>query len=228
MIFFSCNSRSHPSSLGSRLEQIMTNLLGQMLSQYTIILDRLRPPTLQWKRPVIRAVNHLLKIVNHGSVNPNVIAGHIPFIDHVSTLIDTPTFYNQLRDTLSNPETHLIHIAVSLIANYINEPTVLAHIKQKNVTSSFLRFTSAKYEPLVYNVYTILAHTTSEDDIKSMQNPGVLLSTVVNRLKMEMEKPSGNQHQVVQLLEVLKGSHCKTSSRDNRFLSLSLLRSGST
>lgn len=193
----------------------MTSFLSQMLSQYTIILDRIRPSTLQWKRPVIRAMNHLLKIVNHGSLNPKVMEGHIPFIDHILTLIDTPTLYNQLRDTLSNPETHLLHTAISVLANYIGEPTVLARIKQKNITSSFLRYTSAKYEPLVYNVYTILAQTTSEDDIKSMQNPGILLSTVVNRLRTEMGKPSGNQQQVVQLLEVLKGSSSETSSRDD-------------
>ena len=184
----------------------MTDLLTKMLPKYVTLLDQMKPMIQQWKRPTIRAVNYLFKIVNHGSVNSNVIAGYIPLIDHVLTLIDTPMFYNNLQDTISNPETHLIHTAVGLLANYINEPTVLAHIKQKRVTPLLLRFTSAKYEPLVYNVYIVLAHTTSEEDIKSMQNPGIILSTVVNRLKQEIEKKSDNQDQIIQLLEVLKGT----------------------
>lgn len=193
---------------------MMTDLLTKMLPKYVTILNQLKPSIQQWKRPVIRAVNYLFKIVNHGSINSNVIAGHIPIIDHVLTVINTPLFYNNPQETISNPETHLIHTVVSLLANYINQPTVLAHIKQQHVTSSLLRFTSAEYQPIVYNIYTVLAHTISEDDIKSMQNPGILLSTAVNRLQGEIEKKSDNQDQVIQLLQVLKGIHLRISFSD--------------
>jgi hypothetical protein len=126
-------------------------------------------------------------------------------IDHVLTIIDVPIFYNNIQNQSTHPETSLINTAVNLLVNYIGEPTVLAHIKQKKVTSSFMRLTSAKYGPLVDNINTLLAFTTSEDDIKSMKNPGTLLSTVVNGLKAEIGAKTINQDRVVQLIETLQG-----------------------
>jgi len=192
--------------LGSRLEEIMNNLLSTMLPKYTKILDKVISSVHQWKHPMIRAVNHLLQIINHGSINPNIISTHLSIIDHVLNIINVPTFYNKLEKKLSNPETNLINTAINLLVNYIGEPTVLAHVKQKKVTSSFLRFKSATYEPLVDNIYTLLGYTTSEDDIKSMQNPGILLSTVTKGLKAEMDGQSFNEDRVVQLIETLKGN----------------------
>jgi hypothetical protein len=192
-------------SLGSRLEQIMNSLLSKMLPTYTKILDKSILSVNQWEHSMMRAVNHLLQIINQGSVNPNIISTHLSIIDHVLTIVNVPIFYNKLKNKLSNPETNLINTAINLLANYIGEPAVLAHIKQKKVTTSFLRLTSAKYEPLVYNIYTLLSYITSEDDIKSMKNPGVLLSTVVNNLKDEMGEKTMNEDRIVQLIETLKG-----------------------
>lgn len=214
LIFVIIKSKFLFSFLGSRLEEIMNNLLSTMLPKYTKILDKVISSVHQWKHPMIRAVNHLLQIINHGSINPNIISTHLSIIDHVLNIINVPTFYNKLEKKLSNPETNLINTAINLLVNYIGEPTVLAHIKQKKVTSSFLRFKSAAYEPLVDNIYTLLGYTTSEDDIKSMQNPGILLSTVTKGLKTEMDGQSFNEDRVVQLIETLKGNKNKIIIKD--------------
>lgn len=177
-----------------------------MLPKYILLFDRTIPSVQKWKRPMLRAVNQLLKIVNHGSGNTKLISTHLPLIDHILKIIDVKKFHDNLRKKLSNPETNLINTAVSLLVNLIDEPIILNHIKQKNVASSFLRLTSAPYEPLVLNIYTLLAYTTSEEDIKSMQNPGALLSTVVKALKTSVDKKSNNQDRTVQLLETLKGN----------------------
>ena len=191
---------------GPRLDQTMANFLRTMLPKYTSILGRLISSVNQWTRPMMRSIGLLLQIVDQGSNNPNVISNHQPFIDYVLSIIDVPSFYNHLQELLSHPQTFLMYSAVSLLAHYIKEPTVLAHIKQKKITHAFLRLTTAKYEQLVFNASTILAQTTSEDDIKSMSNPGVLLSTVVKGLKTEMGKESADQSQVLQLIGTLKGN----------------------
>ncbi len=200
--------------LGSRLEETMKNLLSTMLPKYIIILDRLVPLANRWNHSTIRAVNQILKIVNHGSTNAKIVSEHLPFIDHVLKIIDVPKFYNNLQDRLSNRATSLINTAVSLLANMISEPTILAHIKQKQVTPLFLRLKSAPYEPIVYNIHTLLAYTTSEEDIKSMQNPGVLLATVVKALNIAVNQKSDNEHEVVQLLETLKGNKNQNNNKE--------------
>jgi hypothetical protein len=192
--------------LGSRLEKTMHNLLSTMLPKYILILDRLIPKAVHWNKGTIRAVTHMLQIVNHGETNDKIVSTHLPFIDHVLEIINVPTFYNNLQDTLSNRETNLINTAVNLLAKMASEPTILAHIKEKKVTSSFLRLTSAPYEPLVQNVNNLLSYTTSEEDIKSMDNPGTLISKVIASLQVEINNKSGNEDKIVQLLETLKGN----------------------
>jgi hypothetical protein len=193
-----------------------------MLPKYILLFDRTIPSVQKWKRPMLRAVNQLLKIVNHGSGNTKLISTHLPLIDHILKIIDVKKFHDNLRKKLSNPETNLINTAVSLLVNLIDEPIILNHIKQKNVASSFLRLTSAPYEPLVLNIYTLLAYTTSEEDIKSMQNPGALLSTVVKALKTSVDKKSNNQDRTVQLLETLKGNEKYNKNTEKIFFSLFL------
>jgi hypothetical protein len=87
----------------------------------------------------------------------------------------------------------------------ISEPAILAHIKQCQVADSFLRLTSCKYEPLVFNVYTLLAYTTREEDIKAMDNPGRLFNTIIESLKTTLNEKPENKTQIEQLLETLKG-----------------------
>ena len=176
-----------------------------MLPKYTKLLNQIMQSVHRWKHPMIRAVNHLLQIVNLGSNNPNIISTHLSFIDHVLNIVNVPTLYNNLDKKSSNPETNLISTAINLLVNYIGEPTVLAHIKPKNVTSYFLRLSSAQYQPLVDNISTLLAYTASEDDIKSMPNPGVLLTRAVDGLTAEMQKEPINEERAVELIETLKG-----------------------
>ncbi|CAF1444150.1 unnamed protein product [Adineta steineri] len=191
---------------GSRLEQITESLLSTMLPQYLTLFNELIPLIHQWKRSTMRSINYLIKIVKHGSINTTILADHLPFIDHILTLVDTPILYNKLTATTSKLETDLMHTIINFLANMISEPTILAYIKQKKMTASFLRLTSAQYSPLVYDAYTILAHTTTEADIKEMHNPDALLSTVTESLKnLVANQNSDNLQQTGQLLEILKG-----------------------
>ncbi|UJR21724.1 hypothetical protein I4U23_024801 [Adineta vaga] len=154
----------------------------------------------------MQAVNQLIKLINHGPSTSKLLATHLPIIDHVLTIVDTSLLYNKLVENLSNPETVLMNTAVHFLADMVNEPTILAHIKQKKLTSSFLRLISAPYEPLVHDIYAILALTTSEKDINEMQNPSLLLSPVVRSLKEAVfNYKSDDQTQVLQFLNTLKG-----------------------
>jgi hypothetical protein len=87
----------------------------------------------------------------------------------------------------------------------IGEPSILAHIKQSKVTGVFLRLTTCSYEPLVFNVYALLAHTTHEEDIKAMHNPGRLLATTIESLRAALNEKREKKSQIEQLLETLKG-----------------------
>jgi hypothetical protein len=159
----------------------------------------------------------MLKVVNHGPTNGKFVSDHLPFIDHILKILDVPKFHNSPLEKLSNRETNLINTAVSLLVNIIDEPKIITHIKQKHGSSSFLRLTSAQYEPLVNNVYTLLAYTITEDDIKSMHNPGILLSTIVKALQTTITEKPKNEDEIIQLLETLKGNENKIIMKNSFF-----------
>ncbi|CAF1145701.1 unnamed protein product [Rotaria sordida] len=190
---------------GPRSDQVINSLLSAMLPLYIDIFNKIIPQINEWTSSTFQAVNYLLKMVNHKSANIETIIEHLPFIDHILTLVNTPKLYNNLEETLSNPETRLIDTAASFLAKIMDEPTILSYIKQKNVTSSFLRLTSVRYQPLHYNIHQILSQITSEKDIKSMANPGSLLSSTVQSLKTVINENRHDETHVEQLLDTLKG-----------------------
>ncbi|CAF0891793.1 unnamed protein product [Rotaria sordida] len=194
---------------GSRLEQIMEKLLSTMLPQYAGLLDKVVPSAHNWKRSMIRSVQYLLKTINHGAnqfqINAKLVKKHLPLIDHVLTLLDEPIFYNNLQETLSNPETVFVDTASSFLVDMTSEPTILAEINRSHMTPAFLRLTSCEYEPLVRNVHTLIAYTTREEDIKEMRNPGQLLETIMKSLKTTLDQPMEDRSDQEKLFETLKG-----------------------
>jgi hypothetical protein len=196
--------------VGSRLEQTMENLLSTTLPRYAKLLNQLMLSVNQWERPMFRSVHYLLEVINHGAnqfqTNAKLVSGHLSLIDNVLKLVNEPILYNNLHETLSNLETALMHTAISFLVNMISEPSILAHIKQSQVTGIFLRLTTCLYEPLVLNVYALLAYTTHEDDIKAMHNPGRLFATIIKALKFAMGEAPNNKSHNEQLLETLKGN----------------------
>ena len=56
----------------------------------------------------------------------------------------------------------------------------------------------------------LLGHATSsrryKEDIKSMDNPGALLSKVTDALKTAIDTKPNNEDEIVQLLQTLKGN----------------------
>jgi hypothetical protein len=149
-------------------------------------------------------------MINHGAnqfqTNAKLVSGHLSLIDNVLKLVNEPILYNNLRETLSNVETTLMNTAISFLVNMISEPSILAHIKQSKVTGVFLRLTTCSYEPLVFNVYALLAYTMHEEDIKTMHNPGRLFTNIIKSLKMTMKEAQNNKSHKEQLLETLKGN----------------------
>jgi hypothetical protein len=187
----------------------MENLLSIMLPQYSQLLDQLVLSVHQWERSMLRSVHHLLDVINHGAnqfqTNAKLVSGHLSLIDNVLKLVNEPILYNNIHETLSNLETILMHTAISFLVNMISEPSILAHIKQSQVTGIFLRLTTCPYEPLVFNVYALLAYTTHEEDIKAMHNPGRLLATTIESLRIALNEKREKKAQTEQLLETLKG-----------------------
>ena len=211
---------------GSRRDKAMNELLVTMLPQYEQLLNRLMPSREQWSRPMIRAVNQIFRIVNHGlsdsTDNPKLLNDRLPLIDHALTLIDTSKFYGQVRKGPINVETSLVSTIVTFLDNLIHEPVLLEHIKAKQITTALLRLTESQCQPLVYN---LLAFTTNEESIKAMKNPGILLSKVVKSLKEAMAKGVDERNRTPELLEALKGNPFDVGEQDDHLL---LARSRST
>lgn len=193
---------------GSRLEQTMDDLLSNMLPQYAQLLDRSIVSIHHWKRSMIRTVDHLLQLINHGArqstTNAKHVSDHLSLIDNVLKLVNEPMLYSNLHETLSSPETSLMNTAISFLVNMISDSSILAHIKQAQVTHIFVRLTTCTYEPLVFNVYTLLAYITHEDDIRGLSNPGRLLTIAIQSLEKAIAENNEKTNQVEQLLETLK------------------------
>lgn len=187
----------------------MENLLSIMLPQYIQLFDKLVSTINEWKRTTIESVYYLLQIINHGAnyfqTNAKLMNSDLLFVDNVLKIVNEPILYNNLQQTLSNAETKLMNTAISFLETIIREPTILAHIKQRELTNVFLRLTSCQYEPLVFSVYALLARITREEDIKAMPNPGRLLAPIIESLNIAVRNTSDDEDHKLHLLEVLKG-----------------------
>ena len=95
-----------------------------MLPKYITILDKHIPQINQWKKPTFQAVNYILEMIDHEPTNAKIIAKHLPFLDQIFALIDSPTLYNHVEKTLSSPEITLIDTAVRLLVDLKNDPTI--------------------------------------------------------------------------------------------------------
>ena len=189
----------------------MESLLSTILPRYAQLLDQCILSVHQWERPMLRSVHHLLEMINHGAnqfqTNAKLVSSHLSLIDDVLKLVNEPILYNNIHQTLSDLETILMDTSISFLVNMISEPSILAHIKQSQVTGVFLRLTTCAYEPLVFNVYALLAYTTHEEDIKAMHNPGRLLATTIESLRVALNEKREKKAQIEQLLETLKGKN---------------------
>ena len=146
----------------------------------------------EWKKAMLRSMYHLMMMINHrsshtSSVTSTLVSEHLSLIDCVLKLVDAPILYNHLDGKSSNVETLLMNVVIDFLVNMINEPSILAHIKQARMAERFLRLTSCGDEQLVLNVHTLLAYTTHEEDIAAMPNAGQLLSIIVESLKKHTE-----------------------------------------
>ena len=170
---------------------------------------------------MIRGVNQLLKLLVHifdqlPSLK-SLMTNHWNLIDHILKLLDTPAFYNELGEKPSNPKTSLFHTALKLLVLLISNPSIAEHIKQKQVTETFLRLKSAAYPPLVQNVYNLLARVSSEADIKTMKDVNGLLTQVMRSLKENIDFDlTANAEQIHKSIETLKGIRQEGKNRQHR------------
>jgi hypothetical protein len=196
----------------------MSSLLTAMLPQYASLLAKVVPSAARWKRPMMRVILHLLTTIAHGSSSQSsttaqLVSGHLAVIDHVLRLVDEPTLYQSLGPSTSSSSststtslaTLVMETAIEFLVDMIGEPSILAHVKQRQATRSFLRLTTCEYEPVVLNAYSLLAYTTHEDDIKAMKDPGRLLSVIIGSLQSAVDRTPSNTTNIEQLLKTLKG-----------------------
>ncbi|CAF0826673.1 unnamed protein product [Adineta ricciae] len=194
---------------GSALEETMHTLLSTMLPHYVTMLDKAMPSCSHWSQSMIRCVDALLSMINHGTGefdnNVKLVSEHLPLIDHVLRLVDEASLYENISETLSNGETLLLNSAMRFLVIMKNESNILAHMKESHKTESFLRLTSCRYEGIVLNAYTLLAHATHEDDIKTIPNLNEILGKILQSLKSTLKEKSDKKSQTKQLLSILKG-----------------------
>ena len=190
---------------------MFTKLLSVVLPQYETLLAQVISSVDRWQRPMIRGVNQLLKLLFHifdqfPSLSSQM-TNRLTVIDHILKLLNTPALYEQLSEKLSNPKTSLVHTAVALLIDLIDDPIIAEHIKQKQVTEIFLRLKSAPYPPLVQDAYKILARVTSEADIKTMKDMTGLLAQVISSLRGNLNSDlTTNAEQIHKSIETLKGN----------------------
>ena len=182
----------------------MRKLLATMLPQYVILLEHHLPSVQQWRRPMMRSVVHLIQMINHGSYEHASLLG---IADQLLKLVETPTLQKNIRAHASNVETELMEVTIAALVKLVNHPSVLAHVKQAHATSPLLQLTTCEYEPLVLNVYSLLALTMNEEDIRTMPNAGRLLYVITDSLKTTLTRTPDNKTSIEQLLEILKGKH---------------------
>ena len=219
----------------------MSSLLTTMLPHYASLLGKFVPSASRWKRPMLRVILHLLTLIAHGSsrqssTTAQLVSRHLPVIDHVLRLVDEPTLYQSLGPSTSTSTSApslsalVMETAVEFLVDMIGEPSILAHVKQRQATRAFLRLTTCAYEPVVLNAYSLLAYTTHEEDIKAMKDPGRLLSVIIGSLQSAVSRTPSNTTNIEQLLKTLKGKgtpwsniRCRdmhvVSSRDFRSVS---------
>lgn len=182
-----------------------------MLPDYIQVLQKHVPFVQQWRKPMMRCVMHLMEMINHGLYEHasllNLIADHLPLIDQMMKLVETPMLQKNICANASNLETDLMHIVISFLVNMINSPSVLAYVKQARIAEKLLPLTSSLYEPLVLNVYSLLAFTMHEEDIEAMPNIGRLLYVIVDSLKKTLIRSPDNKASIEKLFETLKGKH---------------------
>ena len=151
---------------------------------------------------MIRCVDSLLSMINHGTSefdnNVKVVSEHLPLVDHVLRLVDEASLYENISETLSNGETLLLNSAMRFLVIMKNESNILAHMKESHKTESFLRLTSCRYEGIVLNAYTLLAHATHEDDIKTIPNLNEILGKILQSLKSTLKEKSDKKSQTKQ------------------------------
>lgn len=189
----------------------MSSLLTTMLPHYASLLGKVVPSASQWKRPMLRVILHLLTLIAHGSSRPSsstaqLVSRHLSVIDHVLRLVDEPTLYQSLGPSTSSLSSLVMETAVEFLVDMIGEPSILAHVKQRQATRSFLRLTTCENESVVLNAYSLLAYTTHEDDIKAMKDPGRLLSVIIGSLQSAVSRTPSNTMNIEQLLKTLKGT----------------------
>ncbi|CAF3324917.1 unnamed protein product [Rotaria socialis] len=193
---------------GSCLEETMEDLLATMLPKYITILNKIVPLVNDWKRPMIQAVNYLLKIIDHGAdrfpKTAKLVSGNLKLIDHVLALVNEPLFYDNLQKK-SSIETNFMNTALDFLVNMRSDPAILAHMKQALSAPIFLRLTSCEHKSLALHANNLLAYTMHEEDIKAMPNPGLLLKNNIKILKTTINKKSDDHSNTEQQLETLKG-----------------------
>lgn len=196
--------------VGSNLEELIKDLLPSMLPKYITIFENLIPSVNDWKKLTFEAVNYLLLITNYGTdefeTHAKLIAEHLPLIDHILKLIDQPAIYDKIEAVASNQQTTLMETAMNFFVNLINESTIVSHIRQARVAPVFLRLASCRNEQITLQANNLLAYASSEDDIKSMKNPGKLLKTNIKSIQTALSKSPKDQSYMAQLLETLKGN----------------------
>ncbi|CAF1668541.1 unnamed protein product, partial [Didymodactylos carnosus] len=104
-----------------------------------------------------------------------------------------PSLIKNIDEKLLKPETILINSAIVLMTNLIYETTILGHVKQKQVTSTFLTLTNSKNDTIQLNAYMMLAYIMNEDDLKKMTNPGKILSAITDILRRTLQSGDGQE-----------------------------------
>ena len=201
----------------TRAQPLVTNLL----EKYQKKLHRLVHSIDCWPKLLVRAVDHLLKLIQLEK-NVDVFQDKFKFIDSLVNIVDSKILIDR---SISNPRTSLVDSTLSLIAFLSKDPTILTRLKQKNLVEIALRLQSKKDAPILQHVQTILSNTATEDDIKKLKKRDFLLEDLMKNLRNNIENHLTDDNQEIdQNLQTLQGEIHFSSNFNGICFSLGFLQ----
>lgn len=180
----------------------MNSSLADILPKYIEVLNEVVPSMKRWNKSMFRALDNLLKVASHGSSNKRILEAYQQFIDNMLNIANSPILNNDLPYESSSSEADLIDSAETSFSNKMNEPTSSRDAKKKRLRSSLLRSMKAQGKQSKSD-----SQSSRKEDIKTMQNSDVSLSTTLTSLKYSAEENSNelDLDKTQKLLENIKG-----------------------
>ena len=169
-------------------------------------MEHFLPNIETWKTPVIIALTHIVDImVNASLITQTYILQQPNIIDYGLTILRNERLRTTIKSNLMTPETWLINSILTGLHNMIYDLKLLAILKRKDVTSTFMQITRiASYDRIQIHAYLILAGILSEAEIQELNNAKEITIVFLKYLSKAM-KSEDKMFREIPMIAILCG-----------------------